>query len=275
MGNVTKIDMNKQFEQIVSPVVVSVLHFLKIHRKMIFGNSPVVVQDMFGKTPKSFNTVDVIFRSLVNHLLRVLHGVMLAQPFQGVVAPEFVRVVYRPFPGFLSDDVHQFVGRDTFHNPRVDPAIALQKAEYDTFTLGSPSTLPLTSAAKVALVHFNLAGEFTAFQFCRVIDGFTQALVHSRDCLIVYAQIMRELVGGLRLVETLQDTNLSAKLRERLLFSTGLVSTTHIPATSTIDLERTAENALSASQKVGRTAKNVLLTSNHKGILTPRGYESH
>ena len=78
MGNVTKIDSNKEFEQIVFPMVVSVLHFFKIHREMIFGNSSVIVQDMFRKTPKSFNAVDVIFGTLVNQMFRVFYGVMFA-----------------------------------------------------------------------------------------------------------------------------------------------------------------------------------------------------
>ena len=61
MGNATKIDANKLLEQIVLTVVESVLHFFKIHRKMIFGNPPVVVQDMLGKTPETLNAGEFCF----------------------------------------------------------------------------------------------------------------------------------------------------------------------------------------------------------------------
>jgi len=76
---------------------------------MIFGNSPVVVQNMFGKTPKSLNAVDVVFRFLVHHVLRVIDRMMLPETLEGVIALERVRVVDRTFPRFLS----QKVGRTT------------------------------------------------------------------------------------------------------------------------------------------------------------------
>ena len=200
---------------------------------------------------------------------------MLPQPLQRIVAPEFVRVVYRSIPGFLSDNVHQFVSRDTLNGSRINPAIALQKAKYNAFTPCAATTLSLASAAKVALVHFNLARKFAAFQFSHMVDRFSQTLVYSRYRLIISAKIMRESVGRLRLVETFQDTDLSTKLPERLLFSTVFVPASHIATTSMIDLERTAENTLLTPQKVGLTTENILLGNSHKGILTPRGYEPH
>ena len=42
-------------------MIESALHLLKIHRKMIFGNSSVIVQDMLRKTPKPLNAVDMVF----------------------------------------------------------------------------------------------------------------------------------------------------------------------------------------------------------------------
>ena len=115
---------------------------------------------------------------------------------------------------------------------------------------GAPSALSLAPAAKVALVQFYLARKFAAFQFRHMIDRFSQTLVNSRDRLIINAQIMRELIGRLRLVEALQDADFSAKLPERLLFSAGFVSTFYIAAMSTIDFERTAEHALFTLKKL-------------------------
>lgn len=43
MGNVTKIDLHKLFEQIFIAVIESVLHLFKIHGKMIFGNPAIKI----------------------------------------------------------------------------------------------------------------------------------------------------------------------------------------------------------------------------------------
>src|SRR3989338_8747628 len=118
-----------------------VFHLFKIHRKMIFGNSPVIVQNMFGKTPKPLDAVNVILGAFVDHTFVVRNGVMLAETFQGIVASELVGVVDRSFSRFLPDDIHQFFGRYSLDNSRVDSAFALQKPEYNTFALGSASAL--------------------------------------------------------------------------------------------------------------------------------------
>ena len=64
-------------------MVETILHFLKIHRKMIFGNTAIVVQDMLGKTPKTLNAVDMIPGLFVHQCFRMIHGAVLAQPLQG------------------------------------------------------------------------------------------------------------------------------------------------------------------------------------------------
>ena len=73
-------------------MIVSVLHLFKIRRKMIFGNTAVVVQNMLRITPKSFNAVNMIL-AFVSKRLAVVQPVVLAQPLQGVVAPEGVGVI--------------------------------------------------------------------------------------------------------------------------------------------------------------------------------------
>jgi hypothetical protein len=82
-------------------------------------------------------------------------------------------------------------------------------------------------------------------------------------------------VSRLLLVEAGDDSNLSANLLERFLFSTDLASATNISASSFRYLKRTAENALLAPQKVGRATKNVLSPLCHMDILVPYGYETH
>jgi hypothetical protein len=49
-------------------MIESVLHFFKIHGEIILGNPSIGVQDVFGKTPKSFNSVDMIFGAFIDHV---------------------------------------------------------------------------------------------------------------------------------------------------------------------------------------------------------------
>jgi hypothetical protein len=44
---------------------------------MISGNPSIIVEDMFGKTPKTSNAVDVILRPLIHHLFGMINGVIL------------------------------------------------------------------------------------------------------------------------------------------------------------------------------------------------------
>jgi hypothetical protein len=103
-----------------------------------------------------------------------------------------------------------------------------------------------------------------------MIDRLAQVLVDAGHYLISKAEIARHAIGRLLLVESGDNANLLAQAFERLLFSTRFVPAPDIPALRFRHLKPTAENALSASQKVGRTVENVASSSNHKGILTPR-----
>lgn len=255
-------------------MVESVLHLFKIHRKVIFGNSSVIVQNMLCITPKSLNAVDMVLAA-IGKGFAVVQAMVLAEPVQRVVAAEGIGVINRPFSGMLSDMGHEFVSRYPLNHLRIYPAIPLQKPKYNAFACRAPSTLALASAAEVGLVNLNLAFELARFQFRHMINRFAQALVHSGDRLVVHADIGRQAIGGLLLVKTGNDRDFFAELFERLLFSTGLVSASHIAARGPAYLERTAENALSAPRKVGRTVENVLLTCSHKGILPLDGYEYH
>jgi len=254
-------------------MIKSILHLFKIHRKMIFGNPSIIVEDVFGKTPKAFNAVNMVFGLLVYHVFRVVHFVMFTQPFQRIVASEPVRKVDRAFLGFLPNNLHQFQGRDTFHNPCVDPTITLQKAKYNAFTLRASAPLALASPTEAGLIHLNLPGQLSALKLRHMIDRFTKILIYSRYRLIIYTEIMGQFVGRLNLIEAFKDGKLSPQSSQTFLL---LASTTfHIAPMGLAGLKRTTENAFSTLQKVGRTTENVLLTVYHMDNLTPSGYDSH
>ena len=255
-------------------MVEPILHLLKIHREMILGNPSVVVQDMLCKTPKSLYAIDVIL-AVIGKRFAVVEPMVLPQTLQRVVTAKGVRVVDRSLSGMRSDVGHQLIGRDSFHNLRIDPSIAFQKAEYNAFPGSSPSALPLAPAAKVGLVNLNLAFELARLKLGHMVDGLAHTLVDAGNRLVIQAQISCHAIRGLLLVEAGKDGDLFTKLLQGFLFFTGRVAASHVSAPRPVYFERAAENTLSAPQKVGRTVENVLLSSNHKGILSLDGYESN
>jgi len=228
---------------------------------------------MLRKTPESFNAVDMVFRFLVDHVLRVIDGKMFPQPLQGVVALERVGVIDRALSRFLPDNRHEVIRRNSLHHSRVHPPITLQKPEYNAFASCASSALSLPPAPEIRLVHFNVTRKFRPFKFCGMIQSEAEFLVDAGHRLIVRAQITCQSICRLLLVESGDDANLRTDHLQALLLVAR--SAFDIPAGSSVHLERTAPDALFPSQKVGRAPKNVLSSCNHKGILPPRGYETH
>ena len=255
-------------------MIESIFHFFKIHRKMIFGNPAIIVLNMLRKTPKTLNPVDMI-PAAGGKCLAVIQAVVLAQPFQRIVAPEGVSIIHRALAGLFPDDGHKLFFGHMLHHSRIYLAIALQQAKNNVFTGCASSARALASAAKVALVHFHFAVQLTALKFSDMIDRFPQALVDTRNGLVVQAEVTRKAVRRLLLVETSYDGNFSPYALQRLLFATGLIAAAYISPRGPAELERPAEHALFTPQKVGRASENVLSSCNHKDILAPRGYETH
>ena len=225
-------------------MVETVLHFFKIHREVIFGNSAIIVQNMFRITPKSFNAVNMIF-AFVGKRLAVVQPMVFAQPLQGVVAPEGVGVIDRSFSGMLSDMTHQLFSGHLFHHLGIHPAVAFQKPKYNAFAGRSTASLAFAPAAKVGLINLNLAFQFTRLKFGYMVDRFTQMLIDASHHLIIKAEVACHTIGRLLLVEASDNTNLFAQAFERLLFSTRFISAPDVPALRFRHLERTEEDALS------------------------------
>ena len=256
-------------------MIESVFHLFKIHRKVVFGNTAIVVQNMFRKAPKSFNAVNVVFRLSIDHGFRMIHAVVLPEAFEGVVAPERVSVVDRTLPRFLPDNRHQLVFAYMLNDSRIHSSIAFQKAKNDAFASRATSPFSLASAAKVCLVKFYLASQLFSFKFRNMIDRLTESVVHSTHCLIVEIKITRETVRRLLFIEASNDRNFFLQLLQRFLFSTGTVTTPNVSSFCSAYFERTAKHTLPSSQKVGRTTENVISSCNHKDILASFGYESN
>src|SRR3989344_3277929 len=126
----------------------------------------------------------------------------------------------------------------------------------------SPAALAFSSAAEVRLVNLNFTFQFARLQFRHMVERFAQALVDAGHRLVVHPQIGGHAVRRLLLVEAGQDGNLTPQLLQGLLFSTTYFAAFYVPSLRLTHLKRTAENALSTPQKVGRTVENVLFLHN-------------
>ena len=60
----------------------AILNFLQIQREMIFGDAPILIQDMFRMTPKTFNAIDEVVCSLRHQGFCMIHRMMFAVAFQ-------------------------------------------------------------------------------------------------------------------------------------------------------------------------------------------------
>lgn len=227
---------------------------------------------MLRITPKSFDAVDMV-SAAIRKGLAMIQAIVFAKPFERIIASECIGVVYRSFSGMRANVGHKFISSHLLHNLGVYSPVALQKAKNNAFSCCSPSALAFAPAAEVGLVNFNFSLQFASFKLDNMIDGFAQMLIHAANRLVVHAKVSGNTISRLLLVKTGENRNLFAELFQRFLLLA--LSAFYIVAARLADRERTAKNALSAPQKVGRTAENVLFLHNHKDILAPHGYETH
>ena len=109
-----------------------VFDFFKIHRKMIFRNTSIVIQHVLGIGPESFNTINVILR--LGKFLAMANRVMFPQPFQRTVAAKGVREIHRAFPCSVSNMFHQLISCYRFDHTGIHTPIALQEPPKQHFS---------------------------------------------------------------------------------------------------------------------------------------------
>lgn len=82
----------------------------------------------------------------------VTDRMIFAEALERSIPAEGIGVVDRAFLGARSDMAHERLGRDRFDNLGVDPAIALQQTENNTFAGGTATPLAFASTTEVGLV---------------------------------------------------------------------------------------------------------------------------
>ena len=249
-----------------------VFDFLQIHWEVILRDAPVVVENVLSIAPEALDAVDVIFGAFVDEGFMVTDRMVFAKPLKRPIPAEGVGVVDRSLLGAGFDVAHELFSRHGFDDLGIDPSFALQQTENDAFAGSATTTLTFAPATEIRLIQFDLAFESTALQFTQVKQGFAQPLVDASDDFDIQPQIDREPIGGLKLVEPLQNRDLPTQPGQAL----GLAAAAAFDVTAcrAQHLERAAENALATPQKVGRTTKMTAFPNNHRYLPYTNGYET-
>ena len=132
--------------------------------------------------------------------------------------------------------------------------------------------MPFALPPEIGFIQFDLALQFPGFQFRDMIQRFPEPLIDAGDHFDIHAQILAQPIGGLQLIEALEDPDLAAQPLEAFAFPAP--PTFHIAAARMEDLKGAAENTLPPPQKVGRTTKNRMSSCNHACFLPHIGYET-
>lgn len=97
-------------------------------------------------------------------------------------------------------------------------------------------------------------------------------MIDARDQLDIRVQILAPPIGGLQLIDALEDADLAVQPLKAL--AVPIAPTFHVAVLGAHDLKGAAENALAVAQKVGRTTKHRMLSRNHACFLSHIGCET-
>src|SRR5215208_968418 len=197
---------------------------------------------------------------------------MLAISLQRLITTKAIGVIDRAFASLLFNMLHQLRRAHAFDDAGVNVPFSLKKPENKALSRSTSSAFTFAAASKVGFIQFYLASKATSLKLGRVIETFSQVLIDARDCLLIYFQIRGQSVSWHLLVKAFDDLQLSTKLRERFLSLTAL--TFNVTSSRAIDFERTTENTLSTTGKVGRTTKMARFDCNHWHLAYASGYFS-
>ena len=115
-------------------------------------------QSLLGKTPKSFEAVNI-------HLARrealpmIDTKMTIATEHKGIIAPELIGINDRAATDRFDRHAEQGLSCNVFDDFDLDRPVSLQNAENRHFSGCPTAALPLATTTKIALVQFNLTPE--------------------------------------------------------------------------------------------------------------------
>ncbi len=135
-------------------MIVPELQFFEIQREVSHGDPMMFDESLIGPTPESLQAVDVDL-ARGEDLLVIDLQVPIPAKHQAVVTCESVRIEDAASTNLFDGQLQQGGRRDIGDNRDVNPALALENAEYGHFP-GRPTTsVAFASAAEVGLVEFD------------------------------------------------------------------------------------------------------------------------
>src|SRR5579862_1420920 len=165
-------------------------HLMEEQAEVLLEPAVVELQPPFGKAPEVLNSVDM--------RLADSEGVLVVNP-SVIKTFQMQAAIRRPLVG-INHRLRLDVGLDgpvqtaAIHRLRKDHAhlsAALQQAKYRHFAAGAASPFAFAMSAKVALIHFHLAGELAQLGQCLALDRLPQKGVVTQNRLASKRQIRR------------------------------------------------------------------------------------
>lgn len=199
----------------------AILNFFQIHREMIFGDPPIMIQDMFRITPKAFDPIDMSVGSAGHQGEGVLDRRMSPIPFSRLVTAKSIREIHRAVPGRGLTMLHQFLRADRLDHLGLHPSLPLQEPKHDAFARRSAPQVSFAPATEIGLSPFALSLQFARFQFCNMIQRFAHPVIDTGDDFHVRPQVRTQPIGRLPLREALPDPNCPATPPKVLAFPTA------------------------------------------------------
>ena len=146
--------------------------FLEIEREVHLWYSPIMVEPMFGITPESFDTIDMVPTFRPSSFFTD-HDMVSADIEQGIGVP-IVRIKKTPGSGMLEHQRNQTSLSPICYREGQYHAISLVDTEYHMFGGGSPSSLSMSFATEESFVHLDLAGKHLQLLDSRLEDHFPE-----------------------------------------------------------------------------------------------------
>jgi len=112
---------------------------------------------MFSVTPEAFDAI--YMGSTLGSACLLAHNDVIATQRKGGISTPLIGVVKAAGPGMLPDKIYYNPAFASLDRENPDHAVALENANNNNLTGGTPTTLTLSIAAKRGLVAFNLTGK--------------------------------------------------------------------------------------------------------------------
>ena len=176
-------------------MIISEFHFFQVQRKLFLRDAMKLGQPLLGITPESFQAVDIHFAA--GKPLAVIYPQMsIPAAHQRIITPELIGINNRSASYHPNRHLQQSTNRDIFDDFHTHYAVSLQNAKHRHFTDGSATPLALASAAKVALVQFNLTIHKILGILRRNKDRVTQQIIRLQGGGITYSTLNRRPKGA-------------------------------------------------------------------------------